>query len=216
MQKVALIVAGGSGRRMGGDIPKQFLLLKDKPILLHTLIKFSDFQKIILVLPKTQFNYWDSLCKKYNCLLKHTLVAGGKNRFESVKNGLKEIKHNSIVAIHDGVRPLISKKLIEKLISKTKEGTAIVPVIPINDSIRKIDGYSSTIIQREKLYKVQTPQCFYSNNIKEAYTQKISEYFTDDASIFEANGGSIKTVVGENRNIKITTQDDLQFAEALK
>ena len=215
MQKVALIVAGGKGERMNADTPKQFLLLNDLPILMHTLKQFSQFKKIILVLPSAQFDYWDSLCNSYNFTLKHTLVEGGKTRFHSVKNGLGKVDDESIVAIHDGVRPLVSKSLITRLISQTKDGIGILPVVSIKDSIRKLDGENSTHIDRSNLYNVQTPQCFISSNIKTAYAQKFSENFTDDASVFERNGGKITTIFGEERNLKITTEEDLKIAKSL-
>ena len=143
MKKVALIVAGGKGDRMNADVPKQFLLLNGLPILMHTIKQFSHFEKIVLVLPNTQFENWKALCKQYNFTQKHTLVAGGLNRFGSVKNGLIEIEDDCIVAIHDGVRPLVSKNLIDKLIAATKKGIGIVPVMPVIDSLRKMDGYNS-------------------------------------------------------------------------
>ena len=121
MQKVALIVAGGKGMRMNAELPKQFLLLNNLPILIHTLKQFSHFEEIVLVLPKLQFEYWNNLCSTYNFTQKHTLVAGGKTRFHSVKNGLSEIDNNSVVAIHDGVRPLISTSLIDSLVAETKK-----------------------------------------------------------------------------------------------
>ena len=212
MQKVALIVAGGIGERMNSTIPKQFLLLKGIPVLMHTLKQFSHFEEIILVLPSTQFDYWHSLCNTYNFTLKHTLVAGGKTRFHSVKNGLEKVDDESIVAIHDGVRPLVSTTLINSLISRTKEGSGTIPIVPVKDSIRKVDGENSTHIEKKKLYKVQTPQCFFSSDIKKAYAQEFSEHFTDDASVFESTGGKIATILGENKNIKITTEDDLKIA----
>jgi 2-C-methyl-D-erythritol 4-phosphate cytidylyltransferase len=215
MQKIALIVAGGKGERMNASTPKQFLLLKGIPILMHTLNQFSHFEEIFLVLPSTQFDYWHSLCNTYNFTLKHTLVAGGKTRFHSVKNGLEKVNTNSIVAIHDGVRPLVSTSLINRLISQAKEGTGAIPIVPVGDSIRKVDGGNSTHIDRSKLYKVQTPQCFFSSDIKKAYSQKFSEHFTDDASVFEANSGKINTILGEGKNLKITTEEDLKIAEIL-
>jgi len=214
MQKIALIVAGGIGERMNAAIPKQFLLLKRTPILMRTLKQFSHFEEIILVLPSTQFDYWHSLCDTYNFTLKHTLAAGGKTRFHSVKNGLGKITANSIIAIHDGVRPLVSTPLINRLISQAKDGIGVVPVVPIKDSIRKLDDENSTHIDRSQLYKVQTPQCFFSSNIKAAYTKKFSAHFTDDASVFENNGGKIRTILGEERNLKITTKDDLRIADS--
>ena len=213
MQKVALIVAGGKGERMNADIPKQFLLLNGTPILMHTLKQFSHFEEIVLVLPHSQFDYWRELCSTYNFTQKHTLVPGGKKRFYSVKNGLEKIEENSVIAIHDGVRPLISKKLIDSLITKTKNGVGIIPIVPLKDSIRKVEGENSTHLDRSNLYKVQTPQCFLSTDIKEAYTQEFSDTFTDDASVFESNGGRITTLLGEEKNLKITTKEDLKIAE---
>lgn len=215
MQKIALIVAGGKGERMNSSIPKQFLLLNGLPILMHTIKQFSHLEGIVLVLPKTQFNLWEELCIKYNFTEKYTLVQGGETRFHSVKNGLEKVGNNSIVAIHDGVRPLISKNLITKLIEGTSENIGTIPIIPVKDSIRKVEGENSTHIDRSNLFKVQTPQCFLSNNIKESYTQNFSDIFTDDASVFEANGGKINTILGEEKNIKITTQEDLKIASTL-
>ena len=215
MQKVALIVAGGKGERMNADIPKQFLLLNGTPILMHTLKQFSHFEEIVLVLPHSQFNYWQELCITYNFTQKHTLVAGGTTRFYSVKNGLEKIDENSVIAIHDGVRPLISTKLINSLITKTKNGVGVIPIVPVKDSIRKMEGENSVHINRSSLFKVQTPQCFLSTDIKEAYTQEFSDTFTDDAAVFEANGGEIITLLGEEKNLKITTQEDLKIASIL-
>ena len=213
MKKNALIVAAGKGKRMNADIPKQFLLLNDFPILMHTLNAFADFDKRILVLPKSQIKNWKTLCKDYNFELKHILVDGGINRFSSVKNGLRKVDEESIVAIHDGVRPLISKNLTDKLIATTKKGIGVVPVIPIKDSLRKIEGNKSKAISRSSLYKVQTPQCFFASTIKNAYRQNFSLFFTDDASVLESNGGKIISILGEEQNIKITTKGDLRIAE---
>jgi 2-C-methyl-D-erythritol 4-phosphate cytidylyltransferase len=215
MQKVALIVAGGKGDRMNADIPKQFLLLNGTPILMHTLKQFSHFEEIVLVLPHSQFDYWQELCITYNFTQKYTLVPGGTTRFYSVKNGLEKIDENSVIAIHDGVRPLISTKLINSLITKTKNGVGVIPIVPVKDSIRKMEGENSVHINRSSLFKVQTPQCFLSTDIKEAYTQEFSDTFTDDAAVFEANGGEIITLLGEEKNLKITTQEDLKIASIL-
>ena len=213
MKRIALIVAGGKGERMNANVPKQFLLLNDLPILMHTINAFADFDKRILVLPQSQIDNWNALCIQYMFNTKHTIVTGGINRFGSVKNGLKKVDEDSIVAIHDGVRPLISKNLIEKLISETKKGIGIVPVIPIKDSLRKIEGNKSKATSRSDLYKVQTPQCFFSSTIKDAYNQIFSIFFTDDASVLESNGGKIFTVLGEEKNLKITNKEDLSIAE---
>ena len=213
MKKIALIVAGGKGERMNADIPKQFLLLNDLPILMHTLNAFTDFDKRILVLPQSQIENWKTLCGEYNFALKHMLVAGGINRFGSVKNGLRKVDEGSIVAIHDGVRPLISKNLTNKLIATTKKGIGVVPVVPVKDSLRKVDGNNSKAVSRSSLYKVQTPQCFFASTIKNAYKQNFSLFFTDDASVLERNGGKIIAILGEEKNIKITTKEDLRIAE---
>ena len=215
MQKVALIVAGGKGARMNADIPKQFLLLNGAPILMHTLKQFTHFEKIVLVLPPSQFEYWHELCKRYNFKQKHILVAGGATRFHSVKNGLDRIADNTTVAIHDGVRPLISTALIDSLVAETKSGIGIIPIVPVKDSIRKVEGENSVHVDRSNLFKVQTPQCFLSADIQKAYTQDFSDTFTDDASVFEGNGGKINTLLGEEKNLKITTQEDLKIAEVL-
>ena len=215
MQKIALIVAGGKGERMNSATPKQFLLLKELPVLMHTLKQFSHFEEIVLVLPSMQFDYWHSLCDTYNFTLKHTLVAGGETRFHSVKNGLEKVDDESIVAIHDGVRPLVSTTLINSLISRTKDGMGIIPIVPVRDSIRKVDGENSTHVDRKNLYNVQTPQCFFSSNIKKAYAQEFSEHFTDDASLFEASIGKINTILGEEKNLKITTEEELRISELL-
>ena len=215
MKKVALIVAGGNGKRMNSEIPKQFLQIHNEPILIRTIKEFNHFEEIILVLPKKQFKYWKEISENANFKPPLILVAGGKNRFQSVKNGLARINNVSIVAIHDGVRPCISKTLIDSLISKTKKGLGIIPVIPIQDSLRKITGNKSKHINRENLYQVQTPQCFISTDIKNSYNQTFSKNFTDDASVFEQYGGKIKTISGESKNLKITTSEDLKLAEIL-
>jgi 2-C-methyl-D-erythritol 4-phosphate cytidylyltransferase len=129
---------------------------------------------------------------------------------------LKKVDDNSIVAIHDGVRPLVSEHLIDELISVTKKGIGVVPVVSIKDSLRKVDGNSSKSVSRSNLYKVQTPQCFFASTIKDAYKQNFSLFFTDDASVLESNGGKINTTLGEEKNLKITTEEDLRVAELLR
>ena len=213
MKKVALIVAGGKGERMNSKIPKQFLLLNNVPILIHTLKRFSHFEEIVLILPKIQFEYWEKLCKDTNFKENHILVEGGESRFQSVKNGLSKIDKGSIVVIHDGVRPLISKALINLLITETKKGIGVIPVMPIKNSIRKVKGGNSKHIDRSNLYQVQTPQCFISADIKAAYKQEFSEHFTDDASVLESAGGKITTILGDTKNLKITTEEDLKVAK---
>ena len=216
MEKTALIVAGGKGLRMQAKTAKQFLVLNGLPILMHTIKKFSAFNNIIVVLPEDNFIEWENLCKKYKFSIKHIIVKGGSNRFESVKNGLKKITQNGVVAIHDGVRPLLTKFLINKLCQKVSSGVGVIPVMPIKESIRKFDKKNSSYFDRESIVSVQTPQCFFSNEIIAAYSMVSTDKFTDDASVFEVNNGRITMLSGEERNIKITTKEDLLIAEALQ
>lgn len=213
MKKVALIVAGGRGERMNSEIPKQFMLLDNFPVLMHTIRCFSSFNDVVLVLPKKQFNYWKTLCKTNDFKQKHTLVEGGQSRFHSVKNGLEKIPEKSIVLIHDGVRPIVSEYLINNLINVIKKGVGSVPVIPVESSIRKVTEKHSKHINRKKLYLVQTPQCFFGQDIKSAYQQDFCDSFTDDASVLEKKGGGVKVVEGDKKNIKITTKEDLEIAK---
>lgn len=215
MEKTALIVAGGSGQRLGEKTPKQFLLIKSKPILMHTIEKFSHLDKIIVVISKNYTNEWMDLCKLHNFKVDHKLVEGGGNRFESVKNGLQHINHTDVVLIHDGVRPLISKKTINNLIKKVAKNKGVLPVLPISESIRKVNQNSSNSLNRKNYFIAQTPQCFMFKEILEAYNQKYKDEFTDDASVFEAIGGKIITIEGEKENIKITYPIDLNLAENL-
>ena len=215
MKKVVIIVAGGKGVRMNSKIPKQFLLLKNKPILIHAIENFIHFDERILVLPHSQIGYWNKLCLENSFKISHKIVEGGNTRFQSVKNGLEKVDNNSVVAIHDGVRPLISKNLINTLVKEVEEGIGVIPVVPLTDSIRKIEGEYSKHIERNNLFKVQTPQCFLSSEIKEAYSQEYSNTFTDDASVFENNKGEIKTIIGDKKNLKITTEEDLKIASHL-
>lgn len=215
MEKTALIVAGGSGQRLGEKTPKQFLLIKSKPILMHTIEKFSHLDKIIVVISKNYTNEWMDLCKLHNFKVDHKLVEGGGNRFESVKNGLQHINHTDVVLIHDGVRPLISKKTINNLIKKVAKNKGVLPVLPISESIRKVNQNSSNSLNRKNYFIAQTPQCFMFKEILEAYNQKYKDEFTDDASVFEAIGGKIITIEGEKTNIKITYPIDLNLAENL-
>ena len=215
MGKSALIVAGGVGKRLNSHTPKQFLILGDKPILMHTLNKFSHLDRIYLVLPKKYFNDWKELCEKYNFDLEHVLVEGGDNRFCSVKNGLNAINSTDIVLIHDGARPFVKKELITTLINKVSSGFGIIPVINAIDSIRLIEGDSSSAVNRDTIYHVQTPQCFIFNEIFNSYNTDYNSSFTDDASVFESKNGKIKNVIGNYNNIKITTPLDLELAQVL-
>lgn len=217
MKKYALIVAGGSGYRMGAEIPKQFIELGNKPILMHTLEVFRNFDsdiEIILVLPENSIEYWEELCLKFNFDLSHKLVAGGTNRFQSVKNGLAYITTNGLIFIHDGVRPLVSPQTLQRCLETALKTGNAIPVVSVTDSLRKKEGDNSISVDRTLYYSVQTPQTFRSEQIIEAFSQNYSEAFTDDASVAEKAGFKINLVEGNRENIKITTPTDLVFAEA--
>lgn len=216
--RFALIVAGGSGQRMGAAIPKQFLLLKEKPVLMHTLEAFfnAGVNRIILVLPQAHFDTWKTLCTQYHFSIPHELVEGGSTRFQSVSNGLHAMgKHVALVAIHDGVRPLVSRALIERCYAEAEIHGNALAVVPSKDSLRMKRGKENTSVNRTDYMLVQTPQTFVLSQIQEAYLQPGQDAFTDDASVFEAAGGKIHLVEGEYSNLKITTPEDLKIAEAL-
>jgi 2-C-methyl-D-erythritol 4-phosphate cytidylyltransferase len=219
MNKYALIVAGGKGLRMGSEIPKQFILLKGMPVLMHTLKAFRSIDEIqlVLVLPEDQINYWKQLCLKHNFELPHQIVKGGETRFESVKNGLKVITDlDALVAIHDGVRPLVPISVIKESYKVAQEKGSALTVIPLKDSIRKQTEKGSISLNRSEYYLVQTPQTFKVDIIKNAYHSASNiNNFTDDASVLEASGVQIELVQGDYKNIKITTPEDLLFADAM-
>ncbi|MBN2893790.1 MAG: 2-C-methyl-D-erythritol 4-phosphate cytidylyltransferase [Bacteroidales bacterium] len=214
-----IIVAGGSGKRMKSQIPKQFLLLRDLPVLMHTIKKFYDFDnetEIILVLPENQFEYWENLCLDFSFKITHKLVKGGSERFYSVRNGLNSIiRKNGIIAIHDGVRPLVDFETIKRGLESAFLNKAAIPVIPELSSIRIIENENSTHFDRNKIRIVQTPQIFDLQIIKSAYNVDFSSIFTDDASVAEAFGQKIHLFDGNIENIKITTKFDLDFANFL-
>jgi 2-C-methyl-D-erythritol 4-phosphate cytidylyltransferase len=219
-KKYVIIVAGGKGSRMGTDIPKQFLLLHGKPVLMYAMEAFYTYDsamQIIVVLPIEQKTYWRSLCKDHNCKIKHQIADGGETRFQSVKNGLQLVTEDSLVAVHDGVRPLVSQELIATLFQTAEEKKAAYPVIHIADTLRRlIVNGSSKIMDRSKFYRVQTPQVFSSKILIHAYKSKYSEKFTDDVSVVETRRLCKPVMVeGSNENIKITTPIDLVIAEAI-
>ncbi|MEG1574239.1 MAG: 2-C-methyl-D-erythritol 4-phosphate cytidylyltransferase [Bacteroidales bacterium] len=219
MKRYAIIVAGGKGVRLGGDIPKQFRNLSGKPVLMHTIDAFFNAGndiKIIVVLPSNHKDYWDTLCCKYKFTTVHTVVIGGDTRWRSVKNGLSLVTEDSLVAVHDGVRPLISANLIDAaFIAAEKHGSAI-PVIEATDSLRLLDSSGkSKSVDRSVYRAVQTPQVFRSGILTTAYNTPYSESFTDDATVVEAASEKITLIEGEHKNIKITTPEDLIFAEIL-
>lgn len=218
MKKIALIVAGGSGSRMHSPLPKQFMELNGKPLLMHTFQAFANFDssfEFVLVLPEKEVDTWKNLCKKFGFSIKHSIVKGGKTRFHSVKNGLKLIGGEGIVFIHDGVRPLVSVKTIENCFQTALAYGNALPVILPTESVRKVSVGKSEAVDRTRYYLVQTPQTFQVPLIKRAYEQKYSKKFTDDASVLENTGASIHLVEGNRENIKITWPADLIMAAAL-
>jgi 2-C-methyl-D-erythritol 4-phosphate cytidylyltransferase len=218
MNLYALIVAGGSGTRMGTEIPKQFLELAGKPVLMHTIERFYTFNnsiKIITVLPENQFGPWKELQIKYSFSISHTLVTGGTSRFMSVRNGLKEVDDNGLVAVHDGVRPLVTIDTIKRCFADAEKFGNAIPVIGPSDSLRMITEQGNMPVNRQYLRIIQTPQVFDAKIIKKAYLQDYSPDFTDDATLLEKTGESIHLVEGNRENIKITSPEDMIIAEAL-
>lgn len=216
MKYYAIIVGGGSGSRMQSEIPKQFMMLKGRPVLMHTIEAFynSDLHPEIIVVLNMDFHpYWEKLCIEFNFLVPHQLAKAGEQRFHSVKNGLKLVKETSIVAIHDAARPLVSPEIIKASFEQAvKLGTAITAV-KSRDSVRQFNGTRTVHLKREDIYLVQTPQTFKSDILKKAYLQDYRNEFTDDASVVERSGVEIHLVEGDNRNLKITFPEDIFLAE---
>lgn len=218
--KNVIIVAGGKGLRMGGDIPKQFIPVNGKPVLMHTLENFYSYDNninIILVLPVDHQDYWKSLCCEYSFSVPHCIADGGETRFHSVKNGLDLINDNSgVVGVHDGVRPFVSHEVIDNCFSSAELGLAAVPVIDVVETVRFMkDEAESVTVPRDKYKLVQTPQVFPVSMLKNAYNQPYTPDFTDDASVVEAMGVKVTLVKGNRENIKLTTPFDLKIAEVL-
>lgn len=217
MKYYAIIVAGGSGSRMKSDIPKQFLLLYGKPVLMHTIEAFynSDLKpEIILVLNSEYIPLWSELSKKYNFNIPTILVNSGSERFHSVKNAVELIHQESIIAVHDAVRPIVSNELITRSFKLAEQNAAVIPVVTSKDSVRRKDENNNTkALNREEILLVQTPQVFQSDLLKKAYLQDYNSEFTDDASVVEKTGAKIFTTEGDYKNIKITFAEDLQLAE---
>jgi 2-C-methyl-D-erythritol 4-phosphate cytidylyltransferase len=215
----AIIVAGGSGSRMQSVVPKQFLLLNGIPVLMHTIAAFNESKaqpQIIVVLPSDSHSYWDELCKEHHFEIPHQLISGGETRFHSVKNGLSLINEDdAIIAIHDAVRPLISKDTIDESYECAEQyGNAIV-AIKSRDSVRQIKDNRSVSLLRDEIYLIQTPQTFQSAQLKKAYLQPYQAGFTDDASVVEQTGVNINLINGSYQNIKITFPEDIAIAEFL-
>jgi len=220
MKRYAIIVAGGSGSRMRSDTPKQFMLLGNKPILMHTIQAFADFStslKIILVLPKKTGELWKHLCTKYNFKIDHMLADGGESRYHSVRNGLKTIDDlHGYVAIHDGVRPLVNSRIIGDSFSFAERHGSAIASTTLKESLRHIDADRTFSVNRSEYRLIQTPQTFSVKLIKDAYeTIEYQSELTDDASVAERNGHVVHLFDGDFTNIKITTPEDLHFAKAI-
>lgn len=215
-----IIVAGGKGLRMGSDIPKQFLPIGGKPVLMRTLERFREYSadlQIILVLPEAQQAYWQELCGKYDFKVKYQLANGGQTRFHSVQNGLALVPDDTegVVGVHDGVRPFPSIEVIKNCYETARTAKAVIPVIPVVETVRHLEGDSSVTVPRGDYRLVQTPQTFDIQLLKAANRQPYNDGFTDDASVVESYGHAITLVEGNRENIKITTPYDLKIAEVL-
>ena len=218
MRTYVVILGGGIGSRMESHIPKQFIPLAGKPIIMHTIQNFLSFDpkiEVILVLPDAYVGLWKDLCTEFKFGYEHQIVRGGAERFYSVKNALERVSDGELVLIHDGVRPLVSHNAIDRIRQKAIEKGNAIPYVEINESIRKINSESSKAVNREDFKIIQTPQAFDSSLIKAAYTQKYRKSFTDDASVLEASGVKIELIYGNLKNIKITRPIDLVIAEGL-
>jgi 2-C-methyl-D-erythritol 4-phosphate cytidylyltransferase len=216
----AIIVAGGTGTRMQSAVPKQFLLLNGLPVLMHTILAFTQSTikpNIILVLPAAYHDYWKELCSNHQFNTPHQLVTGGEARFHSVKNGLDLIPadDDALVAIHDAVRPLTSSQVIETSYQYAQEYGNAVTAVKSRDSVRQVVNNTSVSLLRDQIYLIQTPQTFKADLLKKAYEQPYSEHFTDDASVVEQYGVEIHLTEGSHQNIKITFPEDIAIAELL-
>ena len=229
-KKYVVIMAAGSGTRMGAQLPKQFLELDGKVILRRTIEVFQEAcpdVSVITVLPKQYLDYWKDYCYKNNFICPQVLVPGGITRFHSVKNALKKVPAGALVAVHDGVRPLVSVQMVRDMFEKAESMPALIPVIPCVDTMKVLEkkvwsdgsetlsAIAGQAVDRSVLYGAQTPQIFHSELLKDAYNQAFDTAFTDDASVVEKHGKSLSFVIGERLNIKITTVEDLTLAEAV-
>jgi len=213
MKKYAIILAAGEGKRSGLDFPKQFFEINGKPIICYTIEKFLEIKKIEIILVVNKNKNWEKILSNYKNLSNISIVKGGKRRYDSVKNGLKFIKDEGIVAIHDGARPLLSKSLIKNLFKNALKNNNAIPYINLKDTIRKVDQNKNKSLNRKNYVLIQTPQVFQSSEIKKAYKQKFNNKFTDDSNVFESLNKKINLIKGEEKNFKITTKNDLKLAK---
>lgn len=218
-EETAIILAGGKGERMQSIIPKQFLELDGEPVLMHTLRRFYEYSpqmKLILVLPSEQMAMWKNLCERHAFALPHETVRGGSARFFSVKNGLDKVdSRDGVIAVHDGVRPLINIETIARCFDTALRCGSAIPVINLTDSIRRVSDDGSVAVNRSDFKLVQTPQVFRADILLRSYDRPFSELFTDDASVVEAAGYTIHLVEGNKHNMKITHPQDMGIAEIL-
>jgi 2-C-methyl-D-erythritol 4-phosphate cytidylyltransferase len=224
-KKFVVIMAAGSGTRMGAQMPKQFLELDGKAILQRTIEVFLEACpgiSVITVLPQDHIAYWREYCLDRNFICPQILVHGGITRFHSVRNALEKVPQGALVAVHDGVRPLISPGLVREMFSKAENVPALIPVVPCVDTMKMLEmkdgelvSIPGAVADRSVLFGAQTPQIFHSEVLKDAYSMAYDTSFTDDASVLEKYGKSLSYHIGERLNIKITTQDDLLLARAV-
>ena len=228
-KKYAIIMAAGSGTRMGAEMPKQFIELEGKAILQRTIEVFLNAcpgVSIITVLPESHMEYWRQYCLDRNFICPQVLVKGGITRFHSVRNALVKVPDGGVVAVHDAVRPLVTEAFVRTMFEKAETTSALIPVVPCVDTMKvlemkKINGEETLVtkegqtVDRSVLYAAQTPQIFHSEMLKEAYGQAFDTAFTDDASVVLKYGKNLSYLIGERFNIKLTTQDDLVLAKAI-
>ena len=218
-QQQVIIVAGGQGMRMGASMPKQFLPVVGVPVLVHTMRRFAEAfpenLSIVLVLPAEQIPYWQELCVLHQIDVPMQVVAGGKTRFESVRNGIAACMVSGLIGVHDGVRPFVDVEVIRNTYAAAELTGAAIPVLPLTDSLRRVEDTGNRIANRAEYRLVQTPQVFQAELLHRAYAQEYNDAFTDDASVVEAYGHAITLVEGNTENIKITTPYDLKLAEWL-
>lgn len=216
MLGTVIITAGGIGKRMGGTIPKQFLPLQGKPILLHTLENFHRYDaslELIITLPREWLSYWEELLQIHQCSISHHIVIGGEERFHSIQLALEHC-HGAFIAVHDGVRPLVSHETIKRCFTALEHSKSVIPVLTLKDSLRFVDSTDSKIVDRTAYKLVHTPQCFDATLLKEAYRTSYQSGMTDDASVVEQLGIQPYLVESNEENIKITTNGDLFVADA--
>ena len=220
MRKAAILVEGGKGTRMGGPISKQYLPIGGKPVLMHTLEVFFQVDPetyLILVLPADDFLFWKRLCSEYDFKLHHEVVAGGSSRFQSVRNGLDALPfEEGLVAIHDGVRPFVHPDVIRESFDEASRSGSAIAVVPLKDSLRKVSSEGKSNFEERQFFRlVQTPQTFQISKIKEAFRVEELPQFTDDATVYEYQGWQVSLIPGNPENIKITTPEDLEYADFL-